>query len=51
MANEEHIALLKQGVDVWNEWRRENPDVWPIDLFKADLSGADLRIAETSAIW
>jgi hypothetical protein len=33
MANEEHVALLEQGVDVWNKWRRENPDVCP------DLSG------------
>ncbi|WP_051470218.1 pentapeptide repeat-containing protein [Fischerella sp. PCC 9605] len=22
MANEEHLAILKQGVEVWNEWRR-----------------------------
>jgi uncharacterized protein YjbI with pentapeptide repeats len=42
MANEEHVALLKQGVDAWNEWRRENPDVYP-DLSKVDLRGTDLR--------
>jgi len=23
MANDEHIALLKQGVDAWNAWRGE----------------------------
>ena len=37
MANEEQVALLKQGVDVWNQWRKENRGV------KIDLSGADLE--------
>jgi hypothetical protein len=27
MANEEHLARLKQGVEVWNAWRRENRDI------------------------
>jgi uncharacterized protein YjbI with pentapeptide repeats len=44
MANPEHVAILKQGVDVWNAWRR-NPDTrWP-DLRRADLAGANLRRA------
>jgi uncharacterized protein YjbI with pentapeptide repeats len=41
MANEEHLAILKQGVEVWNRWREENPDIRP-DLRGADLRGADL---------
>src|SRR6516164_3576522 len=41
MANDEHVALLKQGVKAWNAWRRENPDIRP-DLSNADLRGADL---------
>jgi uncharacterized protein YjbI with pentapeptide repeats len=41
MANEEHLAILRQGVQVWNEWRKDNHDVWP-DLRGADLSGVDL---------
>jgi hypothetical protein len=41
MANDEHVALLKQSVDAWNEWRRENPSICP-DLGRANLSGADL---------
>ena len=36
MANPEHLAKLKQGVDAWNQWRKENPDT------KVDLSGADV---------
>jgi uncharacterized protein YjbI with pentapeptide repeats len=42
MANDEHVALLKQGVDTWNAWRDENPDVQP-DLNGANLRGANLR--------
>ncbi|MDB9343746.1 pentapeptide repeat-containing protein [Nodularia spumigena CS-586/05] len=41
MANEEHLAILKQGVEVWNEWRSENPDL-EVDLIDADLISADL---------
>src|SRR3954447_7404155 len=41
MADEEHVALLRQGVEVWNKWRQKNPDV-KADLHDADLSGADL---------
>ncbi len=41
MADQEQLAILKEGVSEWNEWRGKNPDV-PIDLSKADLMGADL---------
>jgi uncharacterized protein YjbI with pentapeptide repeats len=41
MADEEHVALLKQGVEVWNKWREKNRDIKP-NLNEADLSGADL---------
>src|SRR5262245_28344903 len=44
MANDEHVAMLKQGVDAWNGWRDENPDIRP-DLNEADLSGANLNRA------
>jgi hypothetical protein len=29
MANAEQLAILKQGVKVWNEWREKNKDVRP----------------------
>jgi uncharacterized protein YjbI with pentapeptide repeats len=33
MADEEHLAILKQGVYAWNAWRMKNPQIIP------DLSG------------
>jgi uncharacterized protein YjbI with pentapeptide repeats len=52
MANDEHVAMLKRGVDAWNEWRGENPYIRPnlreAHLIKADLGGADLRGADLS---
>jgi uncharacterized protein YjbI with pentapeptide repeats len=48
MANDEHVALLKQGVAAWNAWREENPNIQP-DLSGAKLSGANLsNVATTS---
>ena len=37
MANEEHLTIFKSGVEAWNRWRLENPDVQP-DLSDAALS-------------
>jgi hypothetical protein len=52
MANEEHLGLIKQGVDAWNRWRREHADTRPdligATLIGADLSGADLSEANLS---
>ncbi len=42
MANVEHLAILKQGVEVWNEWRKKNPTIQP-DLAGADLRGSNLN--------
>ena len=41
MANQEHVEILKQGVEAWNRWRVINPWTQP-DLNGADLSGTDL---------
>jgi len=54
MANEEHLAILKNGVQAWNQWREENPDVEP-DLRDADLREIDLirvnfRVAKLSGV-
>lgn len=46
MANEKHLSILKQGVDVWNEWRLktdEKPDLRGADLKETDLRGATLH--------
>jgi uncharacterized protein YjbI with pentapeptide repeats len=49
MANDEHVALLNKGVDTWNAWREENPDIRP-NLRRADLNGADLNGANLSGV-
>lgn len=49
MANPEHLAILKQGVEVWNKWSHEYgiiPDLSGIDLSNTDLSYADLSYAD-----
>jgi len=57
MANEEQLAILRQGVEVWNEWREENTkthidlansDFAKANLSKANLSGANLSEAKLS---
>ena len=47
MANEDHVARLKQDTTAWNRWRGENESVIP-DLRYADLSGANLARADLS---
>lgn len=42
MAIEEQLKILNEGVETWNEWRRENPDI-QIDLSEADLRNLDLK--------
>jgi Pentapeptide repeats (8 copies) len=36
MASEEHLQIIRQGVNAWNQWRLNNPELVP-DLTKADL--------------
>ena len=57
MANPEHLAILKQGVEVWNRWRKEYPAIQPdlsweqfgatalagVDLSGSNIAGTDFR--------
>ena len=52
MANPKHLEILKKGVEAWNRWRKQNPDIQPIlgranlgeaNLMRVDLHGADLK--------
>ncbi len=42
-----HLDILKQGVETWNGWRRENADI-QIDLKEADLTKVNLSGANLS---
>lgn len=64
MANEEHLSILKQGVEAWNKWREDHPKIRPdlrsarlfmvnlrsTDFHATDLSGADLHQADLSQV-
>src|SRR5215510_7140165 len=41
MANAEHLAILERGSEVWNTWRREQPETVP-DLSEAHVQRRDL---------
>ncbi len=45
MANPEHLAKLREGVEVWNQWRFRHPNVVP-DLVGSRLSSTDLSRAD-----
>jgi uncharacterized protein YjbI with pentapeptide repeats len=49
MADEEHLKILEQGVEAWNQWRAENRSMRP-NLNKARLSGANLSGANLSRV-
>lgn len=52
MANNEHLAIIRHGVKIWNRWRKRNRDTKPnledadlssIILSDCNLSGANLQ--------
>jgi len=53
MANKEHVKILKQGVEVWNKWRNENPNIRPelkkVEFIRSDLKNVDFSFADLSS--
>lgn len=47
MPNQQHFEIIQQGVEEWNQWRSENPEIEP-DLADVDLSGLKLSNANLS---
>lgn len=47
MANEEHLKILREGAEAWNQWRKENPTIIP-NLDEADLSRIGLIFGRPS---
>jgi uncharacterized protein YjbI with pentapeptide repeats len=49
MADQKHLAKLKEGVEAWNTWRQDHADeianLGGVDLHGANLSGISLRSA------
>ena len=59
MSDENHLAILKQGVETWDAWRKEHGDVTPglggsklsgVMLSGANLSGANFSGANFSGV-
>src|SRR5712692_346129 len=55
MADHQHLDILKQGIESWNQWRKEHPDIRPdlsdvnlTDLSKRNLSNANLSNVDLS---
>ena len=44
MANPEHLEILKRGVEGWNRWRKDSPEV-RANLRNAQLGGMELKNA------
>ncbi len=44
MAKQQYLEILRQGVDVWNQWRQKYPDIQP------DLRDVELRDAQLNKI-
>jgi hypothetical protein len=63
VANREHLAKIKEGVEAWNDWRKTNPEIVPdlseaelhsaklggADFYRANLYGAELKRADLRA--
>jgi uncharacterized protein YjbI with pentapeptide repeats len=54
MANQDQLEILKQGVEIWNEWRKQHqgimPDLSNINLGAAQLKNVDLSYADLNEV-
>ncbi|MCX5643193.1 MAG: pentapeptide repeat-containing protein [Phycisphaerae bacterium] len=59
MANPEHLAILKKGVDAWNKWRRHHPEIQPdstnpdaseMESYSPNLSGSNLSFVKLPGV-
>lgn len=50
MANEEHLARLKRGKDVWNRWRNAHSEIPLAQLYAAELIGEDFHGANLAGV-
>jgi uncharacterized protein YjbI with pentapeptide repeats len=52
MADEKYVKILEQGVEAWNAWREQNPEVAPdlraMNLREKNLEGIDFRATDLS---
>lgn len=52
MANPEHLEILEEGSEAWNEWRSKHPGTVPdlngINILNANFSFADFSFADLS---
>jgi hypothetical protein len=37
------LEILRQGIDVWNEWRKDNRQIIITDFREVNLIGANLE--------
>jgi uncharacterized protein YjbI with pentapeptide repeats len=57
MQNQELVSIIRQGVQVWNKWRRANPKIQPnfdgLDFSRdlKDLRKADLHMTSMEGAW
>lgn len=49
MVNVKHQDVLDKGVEAWNQWRKENPNIQP-DLSRSDLTGKKLDEADFTKV-
>jgi hypothetical protein len=44
MSNRRHVTILEKGVEFWNGWRSEHPEITP------DLSDSNIKIRELAGV-